>query len=261
MAKFIEFVGVSGVGKSTTFEFLRKKWKKNSTWTLYDNNFLNNRLGRWEIIKRSLKGIIGPHRVSGNCHNWNLLNRFFEKNPDLLEIFWRELQENYSRDGKDLRFHSVHYILKILEKIQDVQEEASSMQFLLDEGLIHNLNYFLPSTTDISYETKLSRVFDLINLPVAVVYFEADIDTVVQRTLSRSKQNPRDSELSPVELAEARFKSLKEKQKFTKMIQLRNVPVLYLKSSEAVPEKADKIIAFINSLDSVKNKKKVQMIK
>lgn len=259
MAKYIEFVGVAGVGKSTTYEFLRNKCTKKSSWVLYDGNF--SRLGRWEVFKRSLKAIIHPYKVSRKCYNWQLLNRSFKENQELLKMFWEKFPENKNLEGKDLRFHLIHYILKILEKIQDVREERSDKWFLIDEGLIHNLNYFIPSSSNIPPERTLSRVLDRMCLPDAVVYFNADVHTVIQRTLSRSKKNPRDEELSLEELAEARIKSIKEKENFVKTLAGRKIPVLHVESSESVAEKTEKIISFINKLEALKEKKKIHFAK
>ncbi|WP_010232532.1 hypothetical protein [Gillisia marina] len=53
MAKYIEFVGVPGVGKSTTYEFLKTTQVKDSKWLPYEElykNKYNDKKGIKELL-------------------------------------------------------------------------------------------------------------------------------------------------------------------------------------------------------------------
>lgn len=257
MANYIELVGVPGVGKSTTYDFLRTKLVENENWILYEElcGSEPNRGGVKNAIKSYIKKIVKPNGsppvIPEVKRDRNVFNRFVKNNPELIELFWQGIQKDKNVYGRDLRFHAVEYIIQILEKIQQVTEKASNKYCIVDEGLIHNINYFVAlQISDPIYKQQVSKVLDAMTLPVGVVYFGGDIDTIMGRTLSRSNfiQRPRDEYLSSQELMKSRAVALKEKQMYIEAVKSRNVPVLSLECNESVSSKSQKIMSFINRL-------------
>lgn len=251
MAKYVEFIGVPGVGKTTTYNFLRTQWTKSAKWILYEElckSKNTNGKGLRGLIKFYIKRMIEPSLALQIAHNGEVLERSFKSNPELLELFWQTIPRNEDGYGKDLRSYGVNYTMAMLEKIQNVKEENSDKFCLVDEGLTHNINYFVTHASEISMEQQVSKVLDLVELPNAAVFFNGDIKTVIARTASRGNLRPRDKGLSQQELIKSRIKSIKEKGIYVEALRLRNIPVLYLKADESVQAKSTKIISFINNL-------------
>lgn len=226
MARYIEFIGVSGVGKSTTYNSLTASSYKNQ-WILCET-LVKIKFTFKEAFKSSLKTMTSLEYPPLPGPDWKAIDRFFLKNPELVDLFWSNFSTNRKIDIKDSRFHSVGYILKIIEKLQKVFDHPTEKLVLVDEGLIHNLNYFINSSLLTVYSEQIIKAIDLITLPAGVVYFSGDIQTVIERTSGREKINYRDNGLSPQELRDLREESIKEKETFIKAVESYNIPVLHL---------------------------------
>ena len=249
-------MGVPGVGKSTTYDFLRTKFVNDANWILYEELCGSKpKRGVRDAIKYTIKKIVKPNGLPPlipEVHrDKNVFNKFVGSNPELIELFWQAVQKDKNIYGRDLRFHAVEYIMQIFEKIQHVTERASDKYCIIDEGLIYNVNYFVESgTSDPIYERQVSAAIDAMVLPAGVVHFGGDIDTIIDRTLNRANhiRRPRDEYLSPPELNESRAMALKEKQLYIEAVKSKNVPVLCLECNESVPDKSQKIMSFVNQL-------------
>jgi len=186
MANYIEFIGVPGVGKSTTYEFLKNKYEKDSKWIPYEElckRKYNDRKGIKEFVISYLIKKIRPNALTKISPDRVILNKAIENNPELIELFWNTISKIENINGEELRFYGANYIRAILEKFQRIKEETSDKYCLVDEGLLHNINYFTTSISDPEFYKKVSNVLSLIELPKAVIYFNGDINTIVNRTL------------------------------------------------------------------------------
>ncbi|WP_010232531.1 hypothetical protein [Gillisia marina] len=163
-------------------------------------------------------------------------------------MFWQTISKRKNIKGEELRFYGANYIRAILEKIQKVREETSDKFFLLDEGLIHNLNYFTPNGSTSGFKLQVSEILSLMDLPNAIIYFDGDVTTIVERTMERGNLRINDKFLTPQELINSRLESIKEKSMYINAVKSKNIPVLSLDANDSVRDKSDKIISFINNL-------------
>lgn len=246
MAKYIEFIGVSGVGKSTTYNSLTR-YPNNSHYILCEN-LDTRKITFKQAFKSSLQTITSLEQPPLPGPDWKIIDRFCLNNPELVDLFWSNFSPLRKINVKDSRFHAVAYILKIMEKLQRVFDHPTDKFVLVDEGLIHNLNYFINSSLPNGYSEQINKATDLITLPAGVVYFSGDIQTVIERTSGREKINYRDNGLSSQELRDLREESIKEKETFIEAVVARNIPVLTLECKDSVPKKSEKIVGFVNHL-------------
>lgn len=246
MASYIEIVGVQGLGKTTMYRYLRMKFRKNVNWILYEDlckNKYRYKSGIGDFIRWHIQRLRNPGLIPKIPHNRNVLLRFIENNPELLEFFWKVIEEKTSNKEKDLRFYKINYIREIMEKIQNVEDENTSRFCLIDEGLIHNLNYFTSRSTTVEIEEQIVKTLDLIPLPVAVIYFDCDDETLIART--RSHIMPRGKFHIEKELTESPMEAIREKEKIVNAVRLKGVPVLSLDARLPLERKFEKIEVFI----------------
>lgn len=250
MAKYIEFIGVPGVGKSTTYEFLKTKYVENSSWIPYEELCKSRneyRKGIKELIVSYLIKKIKPNALAKMSHDRVILNNAIENNPELIELFWNTIPKIENINGEELRFYGVNYIRSVLEKIERVKEINSTKYCIVDEGLIHNIEYFITPIPDQEF-LQVSNFLNLIYLPRAVVYFNGNPEIIVRRTLDRGSLRIRDKFLTHQELVNSRKKSMKKKEVYMEVVKSRNIPVLSLDVKDSVKLKSNSIISFINEL-------------
>lgn len=253
MAKYIELVGAPGVGKSTTYEYLKKLKGEKDNWVLFEEEYQNGTVSKLPfsaLLKLAIKRFIGLVTLNPKFriqYNHDVLEAFRQQNPELVELFWQTLMHKYHDVyGKDLRFHAISYMMHIFQKVQTVKELTSDKCYVMDEGLVLNMNYFYQShQVD---KNHLSGLLDKIYLPSGIVFFDGDIDTVIERTLSRGKLIVRDENLSLEQIRKSREDILLEKKTFVKAIEGKNIPVLHLAASSSAASKAEEIVTFIDSL-------------
>ncbi|MBT0812299.1 hypothetical protein KIH41_13520 [Litoribacter ruber] len=248
MAKYVEFIGVSGVGKSTTYRYLFKNYKTSLPWIPYEelckdqyhhtNSFKN-------FLEYRLYKLYKPNHIPRIPHNQESLNKFVNQNREFLENFWNTMYN--CKEDVNLRFYKTNYIRDIIEKIQNVKDSAYKKYCIIDEGLIHNLNYFInpriPPT-----ETEVERLLNLIELPDGIVYFKGEIDNIMSRTMNRGSLRAGEKNLSSEDLVLKKTQSIKEKSLFIDCIKKSQIPILTVHAQDSISTKADKIMEFLSTL-------------
>lgn len=247
MARYIEFLGVPGVGKTTTYQFL-KSYGENSNWIFYEDlcKYKNSQPGGYkEVVKGQIKKLLQLNNTRKIPHDRNLLNRFIQNNQELMDGFWQNVYKYKHPGPEELRFYQVNYIRSISERIQNVKECGLEKICLVDEGLIHNLNYFISYENEEELRNRVRHFLSKIDMPQALVYFTGDTHTIVNRTIARGNLRPRDKFLSQPELVKSRENSGMEKRVFVQETKVMGIPVLELDARESVELKAKQIETFI----------------
>ncbi|KEO74998.1 hypothetical protein [Anditalea andensis] len=254
MSRYIELVGVPGVGKTSTYKYLKNLQTDNDKWSMLEDLFkkpLPAKVGLKEQLKNFLKGMIGLPTTPKIkiAHESKVLDDFMAQNETLIEIFWDiTMTKNQDIYGKDLRFHAVYYMMSIFQNLQAIKTNDSKNCFVLDEGLVLNLNYFTDESKQEPLQSQVSHVLDNIYLPSGLVLFEGDIDTIIERTMTRGKLKPRDENLSEEMIRKSREETAIEKRMFVEAVEARNIPVLRLNANESIASKAKQITAFAESV-------------
>jgi hypothetical protein len=251
MANYIEFVGVPGVGKTTTYSYLFTSRLNSRELALYKDLELKQNFFRQVTDPKYLlkKFRLTSSNNSYRSNKRELLNSFVNNNPELLEMFWTSIFSIQKGSDPGIKFHRVNYLWKIIEKIQKIKEDKNQTAYLLDEGLIQNVNYFIQLHTGFDAKEQLKELIRRINdLPMAVVYFEGDPEIVVERSLKRKKQLGIDLGLSREDLLLSRSKSADELNTSIEIIEKKGIPVLRLRPDEEVETKGERVISFSRSL-------------
>lgn len=143
MAKYIELAGVPGIGKTTTFNYLKAKFGKQLEFSNSNDNGLTT--GGINFLKIKVKGkiarLLDPKTESdfGIDH----LQNFVDNNRKINDRLWNVLAFQENSKKQDLRFVSARYTAKIFAKIHEITYSKSGKIFVVDEGLIHCINNFI----------------------------------------------------------------------------------------------------------------------
>jgi deoxyadenosine/deoxycytidine kinase len=247
MAKYVEFVGVPGVGKTATYTQL----KCSTSSFNYYHNFRKNPYSIKGAVNNKIQSLRKKFHSSPllSTKPEDLLARFLEENQELADKFWEVVLLDNDPFIKNHQFHIINYIRKIIEKIQLIKEDPSPRHFVVDEGLIHNYRYFLPNDKGESVDQKLTQLFQIMDLPQAIVFFHGDIPEIVDRTLARNKLLEKDMNLSKTDLILSREEEMMDWIKSIQILKEKKVEVLWVESHEDIDHKVQKITRFINALD------------
>src|SRR5687768_6866386 len=112
MAKILEFYGSPGAGKSTIYEELKDKWKKEFNWIPSHHLFPKNKI-KFESLRNFLSTLSRLIK-NGNVDEVALKeagDRFVVQYPDFIDAFWNNILLNQMKgyNGLDLRFEAVRY--------------------------------------------------------------------------------------------------------------------------------------------------------
>jgi deoxyadenosine/deoxycytidine kinase len=248
MAKYVEFLGVSGVGKTTTYKYLFKEHNSKHNWIPYEElckDQYHHTHSFKDLLEYRLYKLFKPNHIPRIPHNREALNKFVNQNRDFLENFWKTMYD--CKEDINLRFYKTNYIRDIIEKIQNVRDSASNKYCLIDEGLIHNLNYFINPKTPPS-EIEVEKLLNQIELPDGIVYFKGALDTILDRTMNRGSLRAGEKNLSSEELVFKKNQSIKEKSLFVNCIKGFKIPILIVDAQDPITAKAEKIKGFLSTL-------------
>lgn len=252
-------MGVAGIGKTATYHGLCSLYTEKQNWLPFEyvNTFLKSKkLRRKEKAKLYIKKLLKLKALlKYRCvYDRNLMDRFVAQNPVFIEAFWKTIDKDLENfHGKDVRFHAVDYLWRIIERIQIIENYNSDRLCVLDEGLIHQINYFLNKEPGFSYSEQACEILKGIHqnkLPSAVIFFDGDAETVLKRTQSRGDNIYRDAHLSEEEIVRTRIDSLEKNRIIIAAITKNKIPVLHLNANEDLNNKALKIKSFINDLNN-----------
>jgi len=250
MAKYIELVGVPGIGKTTTYKYLKNIKTQNDNWRLLEDIFAippPKQIGLKQKVKTIIKGILGLPTVPKPkvVHDNKVLFDFMAQNDKLIDKFWDIVMtktQNYY--GKDLRFMTVSYMMGVFGNLQAIKNQETDKCFILDEGIILNMTHFTDETLEEPLESQISKVLDNFYLPSGIVLFEGDVDTVIARTKIRGKIKVEDENLSEELIRESREKTAWERRKYVSAAESRGIPVLHLNANDSIESKAREIANF-----------------
>ena len=237
MAKFIEMVGTAGVGKTTTYNYLLKHSKREIALFYEDLDRLGNGILKPDFILRKLGFQTANTAAIENDH----FMKFVENNRELMDMFWDSLLST----EPNIRFHRVKYLKKIICKIQRIIEDQSKNNYILDEGLIHNFHYFTVEESRMDFEKQINNLLNHTEPPAGILFFKANSEIIMERTLNRKKKLGGEIGLTHEELLRNKQKALTQMKKCIEILEGKEIPVLQLDPYESVIIKAKKINDFI----------------
>ncbi|MGB4205605.1 MAG: hypothetical protein WBJ84_08300 [Bacteroidales bacterium] len=218
---FIEFIGISGVGKTTLFKAMVQQRTTDDNW-----------LGINEYIKYL---------------NDNLWSGIEDIDPAYNKILHKKYEQVISKNN------TRHIINLITFFFSNMKEEIIAVYnnkeytLIMEDGLFHNFGnnikeLYLKKEIDLSHLTK-NRAF---------VYCYADPDVISKRILERHQTikhiRPQHKNKTLTELIKAHETLIKNQNDFVELLQSLDTPFIKIDTSENLEENALKVREFIKNL-------------
>ena len=217
----IEFVGVSGAGKTTLFKQLVKSRTKKDNWMPIEQ-FL------------------------AHCEKQDRKKESKEPHLKLLELKTKRIfaRRDYSMFTK---MGLLSFFYENLKKDRILYKHNKNYKVLWHDGITHN---YSADFVELYSQNKESAAALFEN--TAVVYFNSSNNAVTKNIIKRQRQSgqirPQHKNLTQEELTAKAEQSLLKKQEVLKVIKEHNVPVLEIDASEKLAENVRKVRHFINGL-------------
>jgi adenylate kinase family enzyme len=183
--KIIEIIGPPGVGKTTIYGSLCKKWRPVSNW-IYQDALLTPKPKLSEIYKwinyhsRLLLG----KKINKNIPiEYGL--RFVDDHKDLANFCWDYLSDVYKEEA-NRRFRAAYFLFADFCRYQAILENSPGKPCILNEGLLQK-SFFVDDDTD-SILKLLQNYFSLLPMPSIVINVNIDNrNIIVERLKNRNK--------------------------------------------------------------------------
>lgn len=281
MARIVEICGTPGVGKSTIFERLESRRKRNSQWGTATNKQPTGNEGWRDFGLRILKDIktgkktINPR--TGRQENWfecgrriyrtlklgrnfvdlydlkNAGDRFVALYPEYVDACWHNIffRQARSSKGLDLRFEKAEFIYLIIKKIQILKEKKTEKVMIIDEGLVNMIDRGLHKSTGAEMEREeIHQLLRSMPWPDALVFIDIDVEENVKRIINRPDIRDMHKGLDSEELKKFARKGRERILTAVNFLEENGIPVLYLDASVETAMNAEKIIRFSKALNS-----------
>lgn len=219
---YIEFVGVSGVGKSTLCRAMQAQHKSSEKW-----------MERLDFLSYQPK-----------IHN-----------DDIISTTYLQILENKTEKIWTSGLTNLDKIKLLAFFYQNIQEEAATLlhnknaTIINEDGVFHN---FQPELLDI-YNNDLHLFRELAEYR-AIVYCTNNAENIAKQIQKRQSES---NEIRPYhkvktfdELVEIQNKLLEETSTFVKILQEISIPVLVLNTSDDLSENVRRVNLFINEMQA-----------
>ncbi len=252
MSHIVELVGSPGVGKSTIYKQLEKKWKVTYSWIPYKYlfprknkslSFYTSFLTELGISKNLADVDVDALREAGD--------RFVGLYPEYMDACWNNINTRQKKhlNGLDLRFAKTHYLRQLIQKIQCIKEAESSKIAIVDEGLIHSIyNGLYWSENEEDEKKEIKALLNIIPLPKALISVETPFTENIRRLLGRKKVLSMHKSLMVSDLENIIQQNRAKRYLINNIIQEHNIPLLIVNSSQPPEDSASKIIQFVSGL-------------
>jgi deoxyadenosine/deoxycytidine kinase len=189
--KFIEIIGPPGVGKSTIYQSLCRKWDSSSKW-VYPEVLLTNKpslfpIKNWMIYR--MRMLLHKKLIKTVPVDYGL--RFDEQQQKLARFCWKHLSDTHFYEEKEAnrRFRSAYFLFSSFCLYQAIIEKGSANPCIIEEGFLQKSFFIKDNEADDQLaKSLLNEYLSLVPSPYAIIYIDAaDTNEVVKRLRGRSK--------------------------------------------------------------------------
>ena len=252
MPKIVELLGASGVGKSSLYYSLQKKWEKKDNWAIY-HDFIYKRKDKSLVsIMLKLKSFL--YKVSETDYHWNdgkiadHKKEFAVKYSDFIAVFLDLVNEKakYGFDGVDKRFFMIFYMLKSIERLHNVIEKKSDERVcLIDEALLSRIMHL--NSPDFTQNDLLSYL-DAMPLPDAVIYLHAPADQIIHRIRKRDRTSTLHAGMEEVDILKYTVDTQQLMEYSLDILKGKGVSILRLDAGQSLSALTSESVSFLNQL-------------
>ncbi len=194
MARIVEIVGPSGVGKSYIYNQLRDAWNKNDKWAVYHDfryeRKSRNSFSRPEIIYEYLYNILNKvkyisYKPSGG-EQLDHMKKFHEDHRQFvdhtLDIINRCCREFYKKDN---RYFATLYFYKSVEELQAIRELQHDKRIcLFDEGLLSRIMHL---SSESLTDQDMDEYLNYMPVPDGVILLKSDPRRICENIKKRRR--------------------------------------------------------------------------
>lgn len=253
MAYHVEFIGSPGVGKSTIYKELVKKWDKNAIWI--PDKYLFPRIRKSFLFKPKRILSLGLCREPFQIDVLALReagDRFVASYPEYIDACWNNIQTRQKKhlNGLDLRFAKTNYLYQLIQKVQCVNESKNPRIAVVDEGLVHSIyNGLYWSETEEEEKQEIKNLLKVIPLPKALVSIGTNFTENINRLLERKKVMSMHKSLTIPDLENIIRQNRSKRVLLNQILKELEIPFLNIDSTRSPKYNTSEIIEFINQLD------------
>ncbi len=255
MARIIELSGSPGVGKSTLYKELIKRWNRKGNWIpahfLYprEKSVLKNvmRISRFLIKKIKNETLTDLHAMEKSG------DRFLQQNRKMVDTCFANIlfRQQESLERMDRRFGRTTFLNKILQKVQTVREYETNKFAIVDEGLLYCIPNWIPNIYEkedlLSEEEEINKLIRLMPLPEAMVYIDIDVEENIRRLVNRRKLIPTHYGLTLQRIEDLTRESHRVHAIINKQLALNGLTILHLDAKKEISTNVNDIIHFIET--------------
>jgi hypothetical protein len=185
--KIVEIIGPPGIGKSTMYKSLCKKWTAQSNWI-----FPDRLLSLTESTKQNKFWPEYQIRKLLNKENKAIPVdfglRYVDNNKELAQFLWNHLCFSNTYDSSEISqlYRSVYFLFKDFCRYQAIWETNFNKPCIIDEGLLEKSFFVLPDENVMI--DLMNAYLPLLPLPHAIIFVNtSNIDVIADRLLNRKK--------------------------------------------------------------------------
>ena len=250
MAKIIELLGPSGVGKSALYFSLQKQWKEDDTWAVYHDFRYKRKKNSIASYVMGFKSFF--YKTSYSDYIWsdgkiadNKL-AFVEKYPEFIGTFLDIIHENakYGIDGEDNRYIMIHYMMRTIEQLNNILSKPDDTRIcLMYESLLCRIMHL---SSPNFYEQDLLIYLKDMPLPYAVIYLKASAQTILERIKKRQRTATIHEGLTDKLIIEQTLRTQHLMEFANDYLVKKNVPVITFDAKMPIADLTRKVIKFLS---------------
>lgn len=201
MAKTVELIGPSGVGKTAIYDQLKQEWVSGCNWVPFD--YLTH--SREKILKRYLKKLLyrfiplllnkkGSIKNTTVIDKWGFIEHdnstFLSEEFSVFKTTVMNLIEEHCRkgyDGSDKRFKTVYMMMWSIAYIETVNSMKRDNRLCIlkqGEGLVSRIMHLNSPSFD---EKALMQYLDVVLFPDVIILLDVYPDEIMRRIKNRSR--------------------------------------------------------------------------
>ncbi len=235
MSEIIEIIGAPGVGKTTIYKALEKRWKKKDPWApqvefmprLQTSKTANP--GYWlNSIRRLLgKTFIDQKQIISSAYT------FLQRNTAFSSVCWDLIHKNRTKDhlGVDNRFRSAYHVYKVMGTYQAIIDSPNKRICVTDELLTHRIIQLTEETIN---QDEIREFVSAMPLPKGIICIDTPVDLLTKRSTGRKRNIIRHQGRSSSELMQLASLDRAKLLFVCKELEQRGVPVLYVDASRNI---------------------------
>lgn len=252
MPKIVELLGPSGIGKSSLYFSLQKKWKKEDNWAIYHDFIFQRKSKSIVSIILKIKSIV--YKISQTDYLWNdgkisdQKKEFAYKYPEFISVFLDlvNVKARVGFNGEDKRFLLIHYMLKSMERLNNVIERTHDERVcLIDEALLSRIMHL--NSPEFTREDLL-KYLNAMPLPDAVIYLNAAPEKIVSRIQNRDRIATLHQGLDDEGIMNYTMDTQNLMEFTLDVLKEKGVKILKLDASQPLQSMTSEVISYLNRL-------------